>query len=121
MFKSPYMQKKQSPCSPASCDIEYMSSSLSPSLTLTLVAKSTGAWSELARRAATPCSYTLRRLSRRSVLELRLVKLIITTVLALLVVFVVVLVSVTLESVRSRVRRALSSRTYRCRLNDMYT
>jgi hypothetical protein len=117
MFKSPYMQKKQSPCSPTSCDIEYMSSSLSPSLTLTLVAKSTGAWSELARRAATPCSYTLRRLSRRSVLELRLVKLIITTVLGLLVV----LVSVTLESVHSRARRALSSRTYRCRLNDVCT
>jgi hypothetical protein len=79
---------------------------MSPSLTLTLVAKSTGVWSELARRTTSPFSYTLRRLGRRSVLELRLVKLIITTVLGLLLVFVfvLVLVYVTLESVGVRTR-----------------
>ena len=64
-----------------------------PSLTLTLMAKSAGAWSVLARRTTSSHSCNLRRLSRRSVLELRLGKLIITTLLVLLVV----LVSVALE------------------------
>ena len=88
------------------CGIEspHKSSSLPPglTLTLTLVAKSVGAWSVRARRTTSSRSCNLRRLSQRSVLELRLGKLIITTLLGLLVVFLVVLVSVALESVHSR-------------------
>ena len=62
-------------------------------------------------------SCNLRRLSRRSVLELGLAKLIITMLLGLLVAFLVVLVSVALESVHSRsastsVRRRTEA--YRC-------
>ena len=82
------------------CGIEssHKSSSLPPSLTLTLVAKSVGAWSVRARRTASSRSCNLRRPSRRSVLELRLDKIIITTLLGLLVV----LISVALESVHTR-------------------
>ena len=100
------------------CSIEssHKSSSLSPSLTLTLVAKSVGAWSVRARRTASSRSCNLRRLSRKSVLELRLGKLIITTLIGLLVVFVVVLVSVALESVHSR-----SASTSVRRRNEAYS
>jgi hypothetical protein len=60
-------------------------------------------------------------LSQRSILELRVAKLIIAMLVCLLVFFLVVVVSVALESVHSSPGRALSSGTFRHGLNDVCT
>ena len=67
----------------------YQKPSLPPSLTLTLVTKSVGAWSERIRWTVLPSACRLCRLSRGSVLELRGAKFLVPLVHVVVVVVLV--------------------------------